>query len=634
MLEALLLVLLLSPLLGAGINAWSWRRAGIAVPGSVGSLSVGVSFVAAVLLTVFQGTRPYVWEAFSWVQQGGLSVGMGFLWDPLSALMSLVITGVGFLIHVFSCAYMKLDKRPSKYFAYLNLFVFNMLLLVLADNLLLMFVGWEGVGLCSYLLIGFWFSDRAKAAAGLKAFLVNRVGDACFLLGVFLVFLSLGVLDFVSLKSLITGGVSSENWQWLAWAGLLLFMGATGKSAQLPLFVWLPDAMAGPTPVSALIHAATMVTAGVYMLARLSFMYMQLPWVMDVVAIVGAVTMLVGAFIALTQWDIKKILAYSTMSQLGYMFLACGVGAFGAGVFHLMTHAFFKALMFLGAGSVIHALSGEQDIRRMGGLSKALPGVYGCFFVGWLAIIGAPGLAGFFSKDEILFSAWASGSKGLWFLGLVGAGLTAFYMTRLMCFVFWGKSRLEDSVQIHKPTLLEHVPLMVLGLLAVGGGFLGVPHVLGEYMGHMPHLLHQWLGAALSNKELTASHTAELVLMFLSVALVFMVLLGARSCYLKRPQNIKHFVQMPWVRPLYTASTKGLFWDWCYGRYVVQGFLDLSRALWVHLDVGCIDRLVDGLGAFVLSAGRAIKKLQNGRVQHYATYISVALALGLFLVFL
>ena len=376
--------------------------------------------------------------AWQWMRVGDFTVNVSFLLDPLSAIMVLVVTGVGSLIHIYATGYMSHDHSFRRFFLYLNLFMFAMLTLVLADNYLLLFVGWEGVGLCSYLLIGFWTERPSAAEAGKKAFIVNRIGDFGFMLGAFMLIGATGSLDFdrvfAAAPTVFAAGGAA-----ITAATLLMFLGATGKSAQIPLFVWLPDAMEGPTPVSALIHAATMVTAGVYMLARSHVLFEMAPQTMEVVAIIGAATALMAATIGLAQNDIKRVLAYSTVSQLGYMFMACGVGAFGAGIFHVMTHAFFKALLFMGAGSVIHAMSDEQDMRRMGGLASKLPWTHGTMLVATLAIAGIPGLSGFFSKDEILASAWASGHKGIWLAGMIGAGLTAFYMTRLYILTFRGK---------------------------------------------------------------------------------------------------------------------------------------------------------------------------------------------------
>ena len=397
----LIAILLLAPLVGFFFNGLRYKSPNYKLAGGVASGAVAISFICTLLLwfqlmEMPEEGRRITAHFFDWITVGDFKARGAFLVDPISLIMLLVITGVGFLIHIFSIGYMSHDARPAKYFSYLNLFLFNMLLLVLGDNLLVMFVGWEGVGLCSYLLIGFWFTDSEKASAGMKAFITNRIGDAGFLLGIFFLFVTFGTIEFAELSSSISG-VPESGWGGpITWACLFLFIGATGKSAQIPLYVWLPDAMAGPTPVSALIHAATMVTAGVYMIVRMHEVFLMAPYVMMLIAVIGASTALMAASIGMTQWDIKKVLAYSTVSQLGYMFLGVGVGAFMPALFHLMTHAFFKALMFLGSGSVIHAIGGEQDIRKMGGLKRFMPVTHVTFVLGWLAIIGLPPFAGFF----------------------------------------------------------------------------------------------------------------------------------------------------------------------------------------------------------------------------------------------
>jgi len=414
----------------------------------------------------------------NWITVDGFSVDFSFLLDPLSAIMILVVTGVGFLIHVYSIGYMAHDDGFGRFFAYMNLFMFSMLVLVLASNFLFMFVGWEGVGLCSYLLIGFWFERDSATEAGKKAFVVNRIGDFGFLLGMFLIFWNVGSLDFQTVMALAPSSFAIGGTVITA-TTLLLFLGATGKSAQIPLYVWLPDAMEGPTPVSALIHAATMVTAGVYMLARSSTLFVMAPTTMLVVAIIGTATAFFAATIGLFQNDIKRVLAYSTVSQLGYMFMACGVAAFGAGIFHLMTHAFFKALLFMGAGSVIHGMSDEQDMRKMGGLKKYMPVTFMTMLIATLAISGLPGVSGFFSKDEILWQAYSSayGSPILWFVGMFTALLTTFYMFRLMFLTFFGKGRMDDKTKehLHESPKVMTIPLIVLAILSIAGGWVGIP---------------------------------------------------------------------------------------------------------------------------------------------------------------
>src|SRR5262245_10640012 len=494
----------------------------------------GFALRAVLLLAGLPEAQRQITEfAWTWMRVGDFSADVAFLLDPLSAVMVLVVTGVGSLIHVYATGYMSHDPSFRRFFLYLNLFMFAMLTLVLADNYLLLFVGWEGVGLCSYLLIGFWYERPSAAEAGKKAFIVNRIGDFGFMLGAFMLIASTGSLSFDRVFA-TAPHVFAAGGAAITLATLLMFLGATGKSAQIPLFTWLPDAMEGPTPVSALIHAATMVTAGVYMVARSHVLFELAPVSLEVVAVIGAATALMAATIGLAQNDIKRVLAYSTVSQLGYMFIACGVGAFGAGIFHVMTHAFFKALLFLGAGSVIHALSDEQDMRRMGGLASKLPWTHATMAVATLAIAGVPFFSGFFSKDEILDGAFASGHYGVWLAGLVGALLTAFYMFRLYVLAFRGKSRLTHEAEHHlhesPPSML--VPLGILAVLAIVGGGVGPPLIEG---GHpFAHWLdpvfasgtHGLAGGAMSHGATEApAHGAhhvprstEIMLMVLSVA--------------------------------------------------------------------------------------------------------------------
>ncbi len=466
----------LVPLAGFILNGLFGKNFSKPVINTIACGSVAVSFLLSLnaffgLLRLDPEARSFEYILFSWIPSGNFSADIGFLLDPLSAVMILVVTGVGLLIHIYSIGYMAHDEGYPRFFTYMNLFMASMLTLVLANNFVLMYVGWEGVGLCSYLLIGFWYEKKSATDAGKKAFIVNRIGDFGFALGIMLLFWTLGSVHFSTVFNLAPqqlaygGGVVTA-------ATLLLFLGATGKSAQVPLYVWLPDAMEGPTPVSALIHAATMVTAGVYMVARCNVLYVMAPTTLLVVAIVGIFTAFYAATIGLFQNDIKRVLAYSTISQLGYMFAACGVAAFGAGIFHLMTHAFFKALLFLGAGSVIHAMSGEQDMRRMGGLKGKLPATYTTMIIATLAIAGIPLFSGFFSKDEILWQAFSSpfGSPILWVVGLITAGLTAFYMFRLIYMTFFGERRYDDhtAAHLHESPRVMTVPLMILGVPVAG----------------------------------------------------------------------------------------------------------------------------------------------------------------------
>jgi len=632
-------ILLLAPVLGFFINGIRWKSQNYKFAGILATAMSTVSFVMSVILVMKlfplpDGERKITAHFFDWMTVGGLNVGMSFVVDQISAIMILVITGVGSLIHLFSIGYMSHDERPSKYFAYLNLFLFNMLLLVLGDNLLVMFVGWEGVGLCSYLLIGFWFTDKEKAAAGMKAFITNRIGDAGFLIGIFLLFYTFGTVKFSELVMMMP--VTAE----VGWLGpitlacLALFIGASGKSAQIPLYVWLPDAMAGPTPVSALIHAATMVTAGVYMIVRLNPVFMAAPNAMMVVACVGAATALVAALIGFAQNDIKKVLAYSTVSQLGYMFLGAGVGAFMPAMFHLMTHAFFKALMFLGSGSVIHAMHEEQDIRKMGALKKYLPITHATFVCGWLAIIGVPGLSGFFSKDEILWNAYASprGHIGLWIAGVIGAACTAFYMTRLMCLVFWGKSRVPKDVHPHESPPVMTIPLIVLAVLSVVGGWIGIPHVISAILpGHPENHLHHWLEPLLVPIEVHGTAALEWGLMGVSVSLAGLSAWFAYDTYVLHPERPKMFAQKLGV--LYTATLNKFYVDEFYFGKIIDPLVELSKGLWIYIDVNFIDKVTYWLSDVVKGAGRAVKSMQSGNMQQYALYISLGVALTVWLVF-
>jgi NADH-quinone oxidoreductase subunit L len=560
-------------------------------------------------------------EPLYWIAAGGFQVPVNLLLDPLSAVMCLVVTGVGSLIHVYSLGYMAHDEEKVRYFSYLNLFLFFMLLLVLGGSLPLMFVGWEGVGLCSYLLIGFWFRKKSASDAGNKAFIVNRVGDAGLILGMILAFQLFGTLDLVDLAagapSLVREGLG--EWGPATLVALLLFVGACGKSAQVPLHVWLPDAMEGPTPVSALIHAATMVTAGVYMVARLAPLYAASATALLVVAVVGAVTALLAATVALVQTDIKRVLAYSTVSQLGYMFLACGVGAFGVAVFHLFTHAFFKALLFLGSGSVIHALSGEQDMRRMGGLRARIPWTFATFLVGTLAIAGIWPLAGYFSKEAILGGVLDAHRTGLFAVALCTAGLTAFYMARLVFLTFFGEFRgdAEAGHHVHEAPATMLVPLVLLAAGSAGVGFLAVPHYL-EPVFRLPAAGE-------------AHHAAWLPL--LATTLTVLAIGAAWFLYVLSPETPARVAAA--ARPLHRALEAkwgfDLLFDWLAGRVVVKGS---ETALWRGVDEGVIDGAVNGTAGVVGGLARAVRYTQAGLVRGYALLIlGGAVALVAYLVF-
>ena len=657
------------PLLGAIVLGLLNRRASRVVAGSIASLMVGLSallsFLALANLARSEhgggehGAITLTTTLFEWIKVGRLDVNVGFAVDPLAAVMMCVITGVGFLIHVYSIGYMDDEADANsvwRFFAYLNLFVFSMLMLVMGDNFLLMFVGWEGVGLCSYLLIGFWYTNSDFATAGRKAFVTNRVGDFSFLIGLFWLFWVLGddaTLNFAELQRVIVenpnilGGVGGLAATGIA---LLFFGGATGKSAQIPLFVWLPDAMAGPTPVSALIHAATMVTSGIYMLCRLNFLYVLAPGAMAVIATVGAATAFLAATIAITQNDIKKGLAYSTVSQLGYMFLGVGVGGFAAGFFHVLTHAFFKAALFLGSGSIIHALHHEQDMRKMGGLKKYMPITFGVFVAAWLAIIGFPGTSGFFSKDEILWLTFSTElfndlpmghalTGVLYVVGLVTALLTAFYMSRLMFMTFWGSYRgghddhghgHDDHGHGHGHGHAPHEspavivsPLVVLAALSLLGGALNLPHWIAEH-GWLHHFLSPVFAAGESGVRFAEDGAMELPLMGLTVTGALASVGLAYYLYVLHPEKPAEIAaRMP---KLYSGSLNKWFVDEIYAATILKPIVLLSKqVLWSIVDVVIIDGVVNGAAkaANGLSSWNG-RSVQVGQVQAYA----LALAMG------
>ncbi len=634
--SVLVAVLLLSPFIGFLINGIRYKKPTYKLSGGIATAAVFISFICSVLLFsdligMAPESRKIHVKFFEWMAVDKFKIDAAFYVDQISGIMILIITGVGSLIHLFSTEYMHHDKGVTKYFSYLNLFVFNMLILVLGDSLLTMFVGWEGVGLCSYLLIGFWFTDKEKAAAGMKAFITNRVGDAAFLLGMFILFSIFGTLNIQEINALAPTTAEASWLGALTMGTMFLFVGATGKSAQIPLYVWLPDAMAGPTPVSALIHAATMVTAGIYMIVRLNPIFIVTPNTMLVIAIVGALTALMAATIGITQWDIKKVLAYSTVSQLGYMFLAVGVGAFGAGMFHLMTHAFFKALMFLGSGSVIHAMHEEQDIRKMGGLKKYMPITHWTFFFGWLAIIGIPPFAGFFSKDEILWLSFHSpmGHPILWAVGVLSAGMTAFYMTRLMCLTFWGKSRVPKSVHPHESPAMMTIPLIVLGILSVIGGWIGIPEVIGHSLGHIPNYLAEWLSPVIRPIPNLghADHSLEWGLMGASLGVASISAFIAYHFYVKSPEIPGKIANS--IKPVYELVFKKYLVDELYFKTIINPLVALSRKIWFHIDVNFIDKITYVIADLIKGGGGVTRSLQTGNVQVYAMYIAIGLVIAL-----
>jgi NADH-quinone oxidoreductase subunit L len=639
-------LIVLLPLAGFLVNGLFGKKlASEKLSGILGSAAVGIPFLlSALMLFDFIGRpaeeRAFTSTMFQWISAGGLTVEAAYRVDQLSLLMMLIVTGVGFLIHVYSIGYMHGDPAFWRFFAYLNLFIFMMLNLVMADNFLLMFLGWEGVGLCSYLLIGFWHSrkfdtggyapgEATTSDAAKKAFIVNRIGDAGFLIAMFMIYTAAGTLNFEALFTQAPARFT-VNEPLIVGITMLLFLGATGKSAQIPLFVWLPDAMAGPTPVSALIHAATMVTAGVYMVARCSVLFVLAPTTMETVAVVGIATAVFAATMGLVQTDIKKILAYSTVSQLGYMFAGLGVGAFTAGLFHVMTHAFFKALLFLGAGAVIHALHDEQDVTRMGGLKKYMPATYRTQFIAALAIAGVPPLAGFFSKDEILWKAFSGGSTVVWAIGWVTAGLTAFYMFRMLTLVFEGEPRFGHDKHPHEAPATMLVPLVILAFLSIAGGFLGVPHALGG-----SNLLEGWLepvferSTRIAGPEGHASLPTEYALMALSVGIGLAGIFFARRLFLTGTATVDRIAAR--FAGLRTLLFNKYYVDEVYDAVVVRPIkVGSQKLLWKWFDAGVIDGAVNGIARLVNSLSSAGRRMQTGNVSNYglAILIGISLLLG------
>jgi len=630
-----LALILLFPALGVLFNLFLGPRYG---RGAVNVVGPGVVFVAfgvatwafLTLLAMPPGGALAV-HLWGWIEAGRFHTELGLRLDALSGVMVMIVTGVGALIHLYSVGYMAHDEDFARFFTYMNLFAFSMLILILADNLLMMFVGWEGVGLCSYLLIAFWYTNPQFAYNGRKAFVVNRIGDAGFLLGIFTIVATLGAhdvwtLDFVELRqhAALLGGAAATA------AGFLLFIGATGKSAQIPLYVWLPDAMVGPTPVSALIHAETMVTAGVYMIARLGFIYTMAPAALGLVATIGGLTALFAATIALVQPDIKKVLAYSTISQLGYMFLGVGSGAYASGIFHLMTHAFFKGLLFLCAGSVIHALGGEQDMNKMGGLRRKLPITFWTMFIATLAIAAVPPFSGYFSKDLILEAAYDSGHSWLWFLGVITAGLTSFYMFRLIFMTFFGESRVDSEKEhhLHESPAVMAIPLIVLAILATVGGWVNLPG--GLLWGNaFVRFLTPAVGAFKPIVE--ASPTS------LSLAASIASALGIALAYL-------FYLRLPGVPMLLAWRLKDLY-NLLLNKYYIDqlyNFIVTRPLFWVSdnvlnraIDSFVIDGAADGAGLAVRTSGQIARRAETGNVQHYAfVYLLGALGIVAYYLFL
>ena len=618
------------PLLGAALNGllgptWPKRWVDIA-----GVASTGLSFAAALELfrefSQLPATQTWTKSYFTWIAAGTFRAGFDLQVDQLTVVMVLVVTGVGWLIHIYSTGYMAREGGYYRFFSYMNLFMFFMLILVMAANFPLLFVGWEGVGLSSYLLIGFYFLRKSAADAGKKAFIVNRIGDFGFMLAMFLIFRTFGSLDFTKVFDQANGMAPDGMGQFggLTVICLLLFTGAVGKSAQFPLYVWLPDAMEGPTPVSALIHAATMVTAGVYVVARTHVLFLHAPTAMLVVAVTGCMTAFFAATIGLVQTDIKKVLAYSTVSQLGYMFLACGVGAFTAGIFHLMTHAFFKALLFLAAGSAIHALGGEQDLRKMGGLRKQIPWTYWTMLMGTLAIAGAPGFSGFFSKDSILFHAFESETGGRWLygLGLFSALLTAFYMFRLIFLAFHGTPRFDaGKVHVHKSPKNMLGPLVVLGVLSVMGGWLAAPTFFGG-VDRFEEFLGPAMGQARAAGNAAASRSLETQLAAVAVGIALAGFLMAGWFYLRRRDTPERLAKS--FSRAYALLLNKYYVDEIYAATLVKPLVWIStRVLWNAVDEGAIDGSVNGLADGAQAVGGRLRRVESGNTRSYAAWVVV-----------
>lgn len=623
--------------------------------GTLANIAVFVPFLISCYLffTFSADSSAVVVTLFNWIDVGGLTVDIAYRIDQLSLVMSLVVTGVGAFIHLYSMGYMAHDAGYWKFFAYLNLFIFAMLNLVLGNNLLLLFLGWEGVGLCSYLLIGFWYTDMAKSDAAKKAFIYNRIGDFAFLIAMFMIFQTVGSLDF----DVILGNLSAFTGDAVFWIGLLMLIGATGKSAQIPLFVWLPDAMAGPTSVSALIHAATMVTSGIYLITRMSEMYILSPEVMMIIAVIGGLTAIVAATIALTRNDIKRVLAYSTVSQLGYMFLALGAGGFTAAMFHVVTHAFFKACLFLGSGSVIHAMEhvehelhdegkdvhfDPQDMRFMGGLKDYMPSTYKTFLIATIAIAGIPPLAGFFSKDEVLMHAFSAGygefAGGLYFIlwgvGIITAFLTAFYMFRLTFSTFHGEFKLGKKIKeavgaekfLHESPATMTIPLWVLAIASVAGGFLGVPNFLVEtFTGESAHvnLLHTWLEPIAANYPIVMGKALEWGLMLFAVAIAAGGVYVAYRMYAHGQQEESDAAVARRFGGLYEVWNEKYNLDEIYEGLIARPIVRLSERGLAVFDMKVLDGFVNGVGGTVRLFGSLLRYIQTGVVTNYALFLIV-----------
>jgi len=624
-------MILALPLAGAAINGlfgkrWPQPAVNSVAVGSVTLALLAVAELVREFLHLAPDQLPFVGNYFTWMVAGPFQVDFALQVDQLTVVMLLVVSFVGWLIHIYSTGYMAHEGGYYRFFSYLNLFMFFMLTLVMAANLIVMFVGWEGVGLCSYLLIGFWFLKKSAADAGKKAFITTRIGDFGFTVGVLLTFETFQSIDFGAIfKTLATNPISELT---LTTICILLFAGAIGKSAQLPLYVWLPDAMEGPTPVSALIHAATMVTAGVYMVARMNPLFSRAPIAMLVVAIVGAVTAFYSATIGMAQTDIKKVLAYSTVSQLGYMFLACGVGSYAAGIFHLMTHAFFKGLLFLAAGSVIHAMGGEQNMVKMGGLRKKIPVTYWTMLIATLAIAGIPGFAGFFSKDEILEAAGAGPHANfvLWLLGITGAAITSFYMFRLIFLTFFGAPRYDEQhVHVHESPRNMTVPLMILAFFSIFGGWFAAPKLIGGIDYFEKFLRPVFSSQGASNTDEPVASPAISLLHAVAGWPVIVAVLGlllAWWLYIKNPKAPERLAQS--LRGLYLLVFNKYYVDEIYAALIVRPLIWISKnVLWHGVDEGLIDGIVNGSAHVARASGGRLRELQSGNTRSYASWVLV-----------
>lgn len=627
------------PLLGFILNGLGNRKLAKGLVSFIGCGTVLASFLISIYLFfdfLTNDSRSYIVNYYDWISVGTLRIGFSFLIDQLTLFMMLMVTGIGFFIHLYSAGYMSHDENFGKFFAFINLFMFSMLVLVMGSNYVMMFVGWEGVGLCSYLLIGFWNKNTNYNNAAKKAFVMNRIGDLGFLLGIFLIFMTFGSVSYPQVFAeavRYAGGLDSGV---MIAITLLLFVGAMGKSAQLPLFTWLPDAMAGPTPVSALIHAATMVTAGIYMVVRSNVLYVMAPTTLEIIAIVGVATALLAATIGLAQNDIKKVLAYSTVSQLGYMFLALGVMAFSSSLFHVLMHAFFKALLFLGAGSVIHAMSNEQDIRYMGGLRKYLPITFVTFLIGTLAIAGIPPFAGFFSKDELLAHVYEH-NKVMWAFGLLAAFMTSFYMFRLLFLTFFGTFRgtVDQKNHLHESPASMTIPLIVLAALSTVGGFIGLPavfsseHVLGDYLAPLYDYARLVNAGAL--EPLHLDHATEYMLMAVSVGVAVLAIIIAYVMYVSK--KVVPAPEEERLSPIHNLIYHKYYIDELYNTIIVRPLMWFSSAFHRFVDVLVVDGIVNGFGKLVMQSGRSLRYAQSGAIGFYVLVMVFSIVLILFLNF-